>query len=286
MSVPAEVTYLCRRQPKLEHFLATLLPAWRDVGRYRDVRTFLLFIGYPRSGHSLVGSLLNAHRNILMSHELNVMNYARRRFTRAQIYWLLREQDQRFENLERAWTGYDYRVPNQWQGKTEKLLVIGDKHGNGATTVMGQRPESLERLQRTIRVPIKMLHIVRHPLDNIATMQRKNESSLQEALNAYFSLCEVNERLLRDPNNDVLTMHLEDLISAPQQELGRLCGFLDLPADEGYLSDCASIVFPQPKQSRQSVAWPTSALAQVAECSRGFSFLDRYRLGAEATAAS
>jgi len=42
-----------------------LLPVLPDARRYRRhfdaVRTFCLFIGYPRSGHSLVGSLLDAH---------------------------------------------------------------------------------------------------------------------------------------------------------------------------------------------------------------------------------
>ena len=43
--------------------------------RYRQefaaVERFLLFVGYPRSGHSIVGALLNAHRDAVVSHELD-----------------------------------------------------------------------------------------------------------------------------------------------------------------------------------------------------------------------
>ena len=38
-----------------------------------QVRSFCLFIGYPRSGHSLVGSLLDAHPDIAIAHEVNVL---------------------------------------------------------------------------------------------------------------------------------------------------------------------------------------------------------------------
>ena len=51
--------------------------------RHRDdfaaVRTFLLFVGHPRSGHSLVGSLLDAHPDVVVSHELDALEVRRRR---------------------------------------------------------------------------------------------------------------------------------------------------------------------------------------------------------------
>jgi hypothetical protein len=36
------------------------------------VERFCLFVGYSRSGHSLVGAFLNAHRHAVVSHELDV----------------------------------------------------------------------------------------------------------------------------------------------------------------------------------------------------------------------
>src|SRR5262245_54048072 len=63
--------------------------------RYRDdlssVRTFLLFIGHPRSGHSLVGSLLDAHPSMVVSHELDVLKYVAAGYRRDQLMTLVLE---------------------------------------------------------------------------------------------------------------------------------------------------------------------------------------------------
>lgn len=264
--------------PSLARRLITWLPAQWNASRFRDVRTFLLFIGYPRSGHTLIGSLLNAHRNMLVGHELNVMHYVKRHFSRSQIYWMLHQQDAAFNAAGCKWTSYDYQVPGQWQGKCESLQVIGDKHGNGASTLLRMRPDVLPRLRKTVGVPVKMLHILRHPLDNIATMSRKYQIAPQEAAETYFSLCEVNQRLMNDPANDLLAVHLEDFIAQPRPELLRIVSFLGQLADVGYLNDCASIVFPEPKQSRHAIEWPSDTLQFVKEQAGQYSFLERYGL--------
>ena len=44
---------------------------------FSQVQACCLFIGYARSGHSLVGSFLNAHRHAVIAHELNLLWYAR-----------------------------------------------------------------------------------------------------------------------------------------------------------------------------------------------------------------
>ena len=41
---------------------------------YDGIETFLMFIGYPRSSHSLVGALLNAHPQIIISNEYHIVN--------------------------------------------------------------------------------------------------------------------------------------------------------------------------------------------------------------------
>ena len=40
---------------------------------YDGVETFVLFIGYPRSSHSLVGAILDAHPEIIIPHEYNLL---------------------------------------------------------------------------------------------------------------------------------------------------------------------------------------------------------------------
>ena len=69
------------RYERAEAELARLNGTWprrvyrrgrRAVG-LGQLRSFCLFIGYPRSGHSLLGSLLDAHPDIAIAHEVNAL---------------------------------------------------------------------------------------------------------------------------------------------------------------------------------------------------------------------
>ena len=262
--------------PTLRTFVRSLAPALLATGAFRHVRTFCLFIGMNRSGSSLIGSLLNAHRSALIAHELNVLHFVRRRFTRSQLYYLLREQDRAFENADRQWYGYDYRVAGQWQGRNEHLSVIGDKHAGGATHLLGRRPELLPRLGEIVGVPLKLVHVVRSPLDNIATVHRLQQLSLPAAAEYYFEHTATNARLVRKYAGDVITIHLEDFIARPTVELRRLCGFLSLDAPEDYLADCSQAVFTEPHKTRSELAWPPRLVAEIGARASDVSFLARY----------
>jgi hypothetical protein len=254
----------------------TLLPALCHQGAFRGVRNFCLFIGMNRSGSSLVGSLLNAHRRALIAHELNALHFVRRRFTRSQLFYLLREQDRAFENADRQWYGYDYRVTGQWQGMYERLQVIGDKHAGGATHVLGRCPDLLPRLSQTVGVPVKLVHVVRSPLDNIATVHRLQKLSLAAATEYYFEHTATNSRLLRKYANAVVTVHLEDFIRQPADELRRVCSFLELDAPLDYLQNCGQAVFAEPRRTRGECPWPARLVAHIGERASEVSFLDRY----------
>ena len=55
-----------------------------------------MFVGYPRSGHSLIGSLLDAHPNMLVAHELSALKYLLAGFRKEQIFYLLLENSRAF----------------------------------------------------------------------------------------------------------------------------------------------------------------------------------------------
>jgi len=40
---------------------------------FSKLRNFVLFVGYPRSGHSLVGSLIDAHPHAIIAHEVKTL---------------------------------------------------------------------------------------------------------------------------------------------------------------------------------------------------------------------
>ena len=98
---------------------------------YNGVETFVLFIGHARSGHSLIGAILDAHPEIIIPHEWDAItkwdHYKKKSIddgsqlkTRLffDLHSLSRSQAM-FGNRAASGPksdGYSYYVPGQWQG--------------------------------------------------------------------------------------------------------------------------------------------------------------------------
>lgn len=248
--------------------------------RHRDdfarVERFCLFVGYPRSGHSLVGAMLNAHRDAVISHELNAHELILAGCTRDELYAQILARSSWF-NLRGNTSNYEYQVPRQWQGRFASLRVIGEKRGGAVTRCIGAHPDFLDRVRKLVRVPLRAIHVVRSPWDNIAAISIDNRLSMEDAVDFYFRHCATTGRLgsLCAPE-EVVTVRHEDMIHDPRGVLSRLLAFLELGAEPAYLDDCCSIVFPRPTYTRRKREWTPALLAKVERRARDYAFLDGY----------
>jgi Sulfotransferase family len=256
--------------------------ARRAVGR-REPAAFCLFIGYPRSGHSLLGSLLDAHPDAVIAHEVNVLKLVGGGVGRRQLVHTLVERasaDADRAGGRRA-TGYSYAVPGQWQGHVRRLQVLGSKAGEKATAGIGREPGQLARLRRLVHAPVRLLHVTRNPFDMIARMSLitkdgKPERTLAGATDFTARLARTNARIIAERGTDVLTVRHERVVSEPLAELRRICTFLGLEQDDAWLSACAGVVFPQPKLARELVQWTPEERATVEELIAGYQFFEGY----------
>ncbi|MEQ8523056.1 sulfotransferase [Gracilimonas sp.] len=246
---------------------------------YNEIERYCMFIGYPRSGHTLVGSLLDAHPDVVISHELDALRYLRAGFSREQIFSLILHKDKVFTGKGREWTGYDYAIEGLWQGRYRNLKVIGDKKGGGSSRHLQAKPNIIEKLRKEVKLPIKLIHIVRHPLDNIATHKRKwsVQPSLQEAIDSYFKRVEANAKLKSEVAEDEwCELTHEEFISDSEKTLRTLVEFLEVEPYEDYIKAAAAKVFDSPSQSRTKIEWPQEMIDQVAERSQKYDFLKDY----------
>ena len=240
-------------------------------------KLFCLFIGYPRSGHSLVGSLLDAHPNSIIANELDVLRFVSAGFNRKQIHYLLFRNSQQHSQKGRTQTGYKYDVPNQWQGRVEKLLVLGDKKGGMTTQRLSKNPLLLHQIQSIIDLPIKFVHVVRNPFDNITTMKFRTDSTINREIFHYFELCLKNAIIQNMAGDaDFLTIRHEDLIVNPEATVSQITTFLGLETRPDYLKDCASIIYPSPHKSRIKHHWSAKEIALVNNQLSRFLFLSGY----------
>lgn len=258
-------------------FVTSMVAGRRSRRRFDEVEAYCMFIGYPRSGHSLVGSLLDAHPDVAISHELDALRYFHAGFSRDQVFALILANERWYGENGRHWGTYTYAVPNQWQGRFRRLRVIGDKKGGRSIRRIRDAPELFERVRTKVRVPLRLVHVTRNPYDNIATMFAKNRRTLSQTANHYLRLCEtVGATRAKAADDEVVDIRHESVVTDPVTTLRRLCRFLGLEADDAYLADCASILFPSPRQTRQSAPWTPGLVDDVQGRIAGFDFLDGY----------
>jgi hypothetical protein len=236
----------------------------RNRSHLAEVDHFLLFVGYPRSGHSLIGSLLNAHPEMVVSHELGVLDYVNHGFTRTALYGLILERDREFGSLGRQWADYDYTVEGQFQGRCGRLSVVGDKRGRHANIRLTRKPELLDRLRTTVGVPLRVLHVTRNPYNNIATMAKRSGAAIDTAITRFETLCDgtASIRQLLEPD-EIADLSYDQFLTDPRGGLDSMCRFLGLEADQAYLDDCANVVWPSGSQPGLKVAWNEEQIDRV-----------------------
>jgi hypothetical protein len=244
---------------------------------FRDVETFCMFLGYPRSGHSIVGAFIDAHPDAVISHELNVLEFLQAGFTKRQIFSIILSKSEKFAKKGRVGVRYTYMVPNQWHGRFSKLRVIGDKKGGGSSARIKGDVTLIDRLQKTVGTTVKFIHVIRNPYDTISTMSTRSGKELKFVINRFFSLCHVVMNIKKKVvQSSILDIRHESLIADPKSELTKICLFLGLEPFEAYLSDCASILYSAPHKSRYKVQWTDELVRTVEEKMAGIPFLEGY----------
>ena len=256
---------------------------------FGSVRCFCLFIGHGRSGSTLVGAMLNAHKNVVLSNELNALQWLQDGLSRDQLFNHIRSTSKsQARHGSSGGGGYYYAVPNQWQGRHERIDVIGDRKAGTVAIQLYRDPSLFTRLQDEVGVPLKFVCVVRNPFDVITTTFKKTarhlnerpESHLRRQVERYFMRCQAIERLSSELGSEnVHFVRHEALVQDTQSELARLCRFFDLEPSASYLADCASIVQRKPNVTRRSVDWSADLIEEVQDQVSRVPWLTSYEFG-------
>lgn len=157
----------------------------------KRIKKFVFFIGYPRSGHSIVASFLDAHPHMIVAHEFSLFSWwpkYRQEHSEADLlssitrltllnsltnssYWESREGERSCKYVNK---GYTLCTNSTWHGKCNRYLeVIGDKRAGGTCEAYLQSPGEFVRnyreLMRLVDLPVRVIHVVRNPYDLITT---------------------------------------------------------------------------------------------------------------------
>ena len=280
--------FLFHQYSKLVHFWYTRLMLGRLRNKYSAsfsrTRAFCLFAGYPRSGHTLIGALLNAHPEMVIAHELNVLTCVKQDYDRDTLFAKLIGRDKWFAARGNVWTGYSYKVPGQWQGRFTELKVIGDKRGGRTSRELYHDPGLLDRLQKTVDIPVRIIHILRNPFDNIATRARGgnyynrevDKEGLHREIERHFTEVEAIDHIRKQKRYDIYELRHEDFIEDPGKHLADMCRFLGVEPYQEYLDACLSILRKSTHKSRNKIDWDQQSIDKIYEHMKKYDFLQNY----------
>ena len=270
------------------------------------VQKFVLFIGYPRSGHSVIGSFMDAHPNMIIAHEFPLFKtLTYNTMSKKEIFDALYKRSQ--SDMLVGWRGrknmlkkgYSLSMIGQWQATFNELKVIGNKHGGSTVQLYRTRTKdflaAFEYLKVILDIPIYALHVVRNPFDMIATQtlyldsgkegvktqateERKfdNVTFLRNISMDILGRAEAAAELIDVLKIPTLEIHSEDLILHPMRVMKLVCTFVGVESSNSYLEACKNNTFPFPIKSRNTVVWPQSLINQIHDKIKQIPFFQRY----------
>lgn len=257
------------------------------MSKFKDLKYYVMFIGPARSGHSIMGMLLDAHPDIVCAHEYDLVKNYKVGSDRNRIF---------NEIINKAATAargsyhghaihekgrFSYAVKNQYQGRYRRIEVIGHKKGSVTVNGLGGNyAETLGNLQQFLNLPIKLIHVRRNPFDNIATVfraqtrmdmpaapARSHDAPLIDSIDYYFKIYEkckeIEKYALKAENFNFHSIKQEDFIKNPYKIMSGLCKYLEVEATEEYLNACSGIVYKRPHQARYKIKWDETDKANV-----------------------
>ena len=156
---------------------------------FRSLESFLIFVGYSRSGHTLLGALLDGHPQVIVSNELHAL--AKAQTDSKQLLSTIALNSATCAVYGRTQAGFNYSLNGAlpWQGRwcQEGLpaaapawcahgppRVIGDKRGGGTSLLLERLSPAdgvahLLKFSGGLRLPLRVLHVMRSPYDMAAT---------------------------------------------------------------------------------------------------------------------
>jgi len=258
---------------------------------FDSVHTYVMFIGIGRSGTTLVGALLDAHPNIVISRQQCALKYLYPfPFSRERIFRLLVQNS--VNTARGGWPGgggYSHAIPGQAQGIFDRIEVIGDKSRSAQSVEwLASRPALLAELAARTHARIRMVHVIRNPYDTIARRSQRRRVSLEKISREYFNLTrklhELNDRIASATGMDIerIPVHLEDIITDPKKQITEICTSLGVVPAQAYLEACKGIVYRKPSEPRKNVEWPPQLLLNIQQRIQEFPHLWRYSFAGDA----
>ena len=154
-----------------------------------QIKVLTFFLGHSRSGHSILGSLLDAHPHMIVANEGRLFIRLQEDLSSETPHYTSKSAilnplwkksvyscrvGTRSETEKGTKKGYSLSIDGLYQGAfVPPIQVIGDNNAGRTTDLFIDQPLQWEqvflKLKSLVNIPIKVLQVIRNPYDNIAT---------------------------------------------------------------------------------------------------------------------
>ncbi len=246
-----------------------------EAARYRTLKTYTLFMGCQKSGHSLLGALLDAHADAIVSYQLDSFDLFQKENNRIRFFKALLVDAR--DTIITAKAEKKPYVVDSWQGRHRFIRTIGGRQGTIWALQIAKDPTLLDKLKDLAEVPVRVINVSRNPYDAVASVSVDNFRMTEEVANVYVTginaIKKVRERL--DPE-ELLDVRYENLVSRPRDTLQKVCRFLKLEPDDAYLEQCEKVIVKKTTRRRDEAWWEPVAKARLQHCINQTPFLADY----------
>lgn len=225
-----------------------------------NITHYVMFLGFARSGHSFIGSVIDAAPNALIANEHNAFD----RFLNSEYntsFGLF--QDLAINSIRCGLYGrvqvYNYTIPNSWQGHANVLTIIGDKKGGTTTQLLRKHPRAFDNFLTWIGTQVYIVVVFRNPFDMIATQTYRSHSdkiisdaNILKVLNLYSFILDYIEQ---HPNIKFHVMTMENFAEKTDLEFNRLCKFTGMECNGDLFRQVNKTVHHKVHKRRYEMKW-------------------------------
>ena len=278
-----------------------------------QIKVLTFFLGHSRSGHSIIGTLLDAHPHMVVANEGRLFIKLQEDLTNKKPHytsksailnplWKKSVYSCRRGSRSNAKKGYSLSIDGLYQGMfVPPIQVIGDNNAGRTTDLFVDQPLQWEqvflKLKSLVNIPIRVLQVIRNPYDNIATavlyksvgaprkvaaVKHGNETLevddhiMQYYINRYFNRAQAVQQIKNKYDLSLLEIHGEDLIENPKAVMLSICQFLGVSCSDNYLESCSNKLFKSESKTRYKIRWSKEFISNVQESIMNFDNLKRY----------
>ena len=243
-----------------------------------------LIIGCSRSGTTITRTVLNYHRQIHIAWETEYsLSFWRHLDNRSKYFkHLIETADQQIKTQAKL-GGYVYDNNQIPLSKQKDLLVVGEKIWNPSMLLLAGQYNRIAELELVLQTSVKIINCIRHPQDVVATMCLRNKIQDETGINDRLNWLE--QHLLatdsiknRVDGNQLYDCYHEELILNPKQTIFAMIEFLGLEPSQINLDLVKSILFDQPKVTRNSINWSDRSWQRILDMQQKYSWLSKYNL--------